>query len=419
MKDEKRTTECGDGKISRRDFIAGAGAAATSFVLIKPSLVRGTEANSKIKLGIIGCGMRGKWITDLFQKHGGYEIFAAADYFQDRVDELGEQFGVDKARRYATLSGYKKLLESGVDAVAVESPPYFHAEQAAAAVDAGVHVMVAKPATVDVPGCKLIGLSGKKATAKKLVFYVDFQTRANEFYREAVKRAQYGDIGRMVCGEASFKCGDVWKHGWNPVEPILKENPTDPETRLKAWGLDKVLSGDILVEQTIHAIDVATWILDADPVSAYGSGGRKHYEYGDIWDHFVAIYHFPNNVLVNLIAKQCDGGHFGNIGCTMYGLDGAIDTRYGGKVSILGSNPYKGGETGNLYPEGTSANIATFYDNITKGQFANTTVGPSVRSNLASILARDAAYKGSVLTYDEMLKANEKLESDVIKGLKA
>jgi hypothetical protein len=103
----------------------------------------------------------------------------------------------------------------------------------------------------------------------------------------------------------------------------------------------------------------------------------------------------------------------------MYGLDGAIDTRYGGKVSILGSNPYKGGETGQLYPEGTSANIATFYDSITKGQYANTTVGPSVRSNLASILARDAAYKGTILIFDEMLKTNEKLESDVIKGLKA
>ncbi|UCF44099.1 MAG: Gfo/Idh/MocA family oxidoreductase, partial [Planctomycetota bacterium] len=169
MKNKKETTEYGDGKLSRRDFIAGAGAAATSFVLMKPSLVRGTEANSKIKLGIIGCGMRGKWITDLFVKHGKYEIFAAADYFQDRVDELGEQFGVDESRRYATLSGYKKLLESGVDAVAVESPPYFHAEQAAAAVDAGVHAIVAKPATVDVPGCNLIAESGKKATAKKLV----------------------------------------------------------------------------------------------------------------------------------------------------------------------------------------------------------------------------------------------------------
>jgi len=103
----------------------------------------------------------------------------------------------------------------------------------------------------------------------------------------------------------------------------------------------------------------------------------------------------------------------------VYGLTGTIDTHYGGNVAISGSNPYKGGKTGNLYPEGTSANIATFYDNITKRRFDNPTVAPSVRSNLASILAREAAYKHSVVTWDEMVKANEKLESDVIKGLKA
>ncbi|MEE9370575.1 MAG: Gfo/Idh/MocA family oxidoreductase [Sedimentisphaerales bacterium] len=416
MKDLKKSTNQGNGKISRRDFIAGT--AAMSFAVMKPSLVRGTEANSKVKLGMIGCGMRGKWITDLFVKHGGYEIFAAADYFQDRVDELGEQFGVDKKRRFATLSGYKKLLEQDLDAVAIETPPYFHPEQAAAAVDAGVHVIVAKPVAVDVPGCNLIGESGKKATAKNLVFYVDFQTRANAFYREAVKRVQYGDIGRIVCGETSFKCGDIW-NTWNDVAHFLKDNPKDPEARLKAWGMDKKLSGSILVEQTIHAIDVAAWILDADAVSAYGAGGRKHYKYGDIWDYFAVIYRFPKDVVVNCMAKQCDGGDLGDIGCRMYGLDGAIDTHYGGEVTIRGNNPYKGGETGQLYPEGTSANIAAFYDNITRSNFTNTTVAPSVRSNLTSILAREAAYKHSVVTWDEMVKANEKLESDIIKGLKA
>ena len=415
---EKNTiTDKNRKRLTRRRFIAGAGATALSFTVIKPALVRGTEANSKVDLGIIGCGGRGTWIAELFAQHGGYNVVAAADYFQDRVDGCGGKLGVDNARRYIGLSGYRKLLDK-VDAVAIESPPYFHAEQAAAAVDAGVHVIVAKPATVDVPGCKLIGESGKKATAKNLVFYVDFQTRANEFYREAVKRAQYGDIGRMVCGEASFKCGDVW-NTWNDVAHFLKDAPNDPEARLKAWGMDRKLSGSILVEQTIHAIDVATWIIDADAVSAYGSGGRKHYKYGDIWDYFAVVYHFPKDVVVNCMAKQCDGGHFGDIGCTMYGLDGAIDTHYGGKVSILGSNPYKGGETGNLYPEGTAANIATFHDHITKGQFANSTVGPSVRSNLTSILGREAAYKRREVTWDELLKANEKLESDVIKGLKA
>ena len=418
MKDIKKTTNRGNRNISRRDFIVGSGAAAMSFAVMKPSLVRGSEANSKLKLGIIGCGMRGKWIADLFVKHGGYEFVGAVDYFEDRVDEFGEKFGVEKKHRYSTLSGYKRLLEQGLDAVAVESPPYFHPEHAAAAVDAGVHTIVAKPSAVDVPGCNLIAESGKKATEKNLVFYVDFQTRANEFYREAVKRVQYGDIGQFVCGEASFKCGDVW-NTWNDVAHFLKDNPKDPEARLKAWGMDRKLSGSIVVEQSIHALDVATWILDCDAVKAYGTGGRKHYKYGDIWDYFAVIYHFPKDVVVNFMAKQCDGGDFGDIGCRMYGLDGAIDTHYGGEVAVRGSNPYKGGNTGNLYPDGTSANIAAFHENITKGRCANTTVAPSVRSNLVSILGREAAYRGGEITWDEMIKANEKLESDVIKGLKA
>ena len=418
MKNQGKNIRKKDGKISRRDFIAGTSVAAMSFAVMRPGLVRGTEANSKLKLGIIGCGMRGNWIADLFVKHGGYEFVAAADYFEDRVEAFGEKFGVDKANCHSTLSGYKRLLEHDLDAVAIETPPYFHPEHAAAAVEAGVNTIVAKPVAVDVPGCHSIGESGEKATAKNLVFYVDFQTRSNALYREAVKRVQYGDIGRFVCGEASFKCGDVW-NTWNDVAHFLKDNPNDPEARLKAWGMDKKLSGSIVVEQSIHALDVAAWILDSDAIKAYGHGGRKHYKYGDIWDYFAVVYQYPKDVVVNFMAKQCDGGDFGDIGCRMYGLDGAIDTHYGGEVAIRGNNPYKGGDTGNLYPDGTAANIADFHEKVTKGQCANTTVAPSLRSNLTSILGRDAAYRGGELTWDEMIKANEKIESDIVKDLKA
>jgi hypothetical protein len=103
----------------------------------------------------------------------------------------------------------------------------------------------------------------------------------------------------------------------------------------------------------------------------------------------------------------------------MYGLDGALDSRYGGEVAIRGSKPYPGGNTGNLYPDGTSANIAAFYETIMKKDFSNTTVPPSVRSTLTSILARNAAYKHGEITWNDMLKANEKLESDIVKQLKA
>ncbi|NLH16268.1 MAG: Gfo/Idh/MocA family oxidoreductase, partial [Phycisphaerae bacterium] len=130
--------------ITRRDLLAGAGA-AIAFTVVSPQIARTYAANSKVKLGLLGCGGRGTWIADLFVKNGGYDLFAVYDYFQDRVDAAGGRFNVPAERRFTTLSGYKKLLECGVDAVAIESPPYFHPIQAADSVAAGKHTYVAKP----------------------------------------------------------------------------------------------------------------------------------------------------------------------------------------------------------------------------------------------------------------------------------
>src|SRR3989304_7077579 len=126
--------------LKRRDFLkAGAGVSALSFTLLRSEQVFGAQANSKIEIGIVGSGGRGGWITNLFQEHGGYKVVACADYFQERVDEVGEKYGVEPARRYTGLSCYKKLLDGKLDAVAIESPPCFDPEQAAAAVDSGRH----------------------------------------------------------------------------------------------------------------------------------------------------------------------------------------------------------------------------------------------------------------------------------------
>ena len=416
-KQKSLTTGKRQRQITRRDFIAGAGAAAFSLAVVKPSAVRGTEANSKVRLGMIGCGMRGKDIGERFVGHGGYEIVAAADYFRDRVDEFGEKFGLESGKRFTGLSGYKRVLDSGVDAVAVESTPYFHPEQAAAAIDAGIHVYLAKPAAIDVWGCNLVAESGKKATEKRLCFLVDFQTRVNRFYREAVKRVHYGDIGHLMYGEANFVTGPTWLT-WNPIGKILYDKPNDPEARLRGWGLDKDLSGDIITEQAIHAIDVASWILEEDAISAYGRGGLKSRKIGNCWDYFTVIYEFAKGVVLTFHCKQGGTDDFGGCDCTMFGTKGAIDTHYGGQVSIRGSAPYKGGETSEIYWGGASKNIADFYDNITKGRYANTTVAASVRSTLTSILGRSAAYEGREMTWGEMIKDNEKLEVDFLKDLK-
>lgn len=392
--------------------MAGAGAAAFTFTIVNPQSVRGTQANSKITLGLIGCGGRGIWIANLFRKDGRYEIVAGADYFQDRVDAFGEKLQVDPSRRYTGISGYKRLLDSKVDAVAIESAPYFHPEHAAAGVDAGAHIYLAKPIAVDVPGCRKVEESAKKASEKKLCFLVDFQTRTDPFYQDAIRRAQNGDIGKMISGEAVYVCGPTW----GSQAEYLRPSPKDPERRLRAWGLDRALSGDIITEQNIHALDVATWILDQAPVRAYGTGGQKARDMGSCWDYFSVIYTFPDDVVVSFHSKQYGRG-IDDICCRMYGTDGYIDTHYFGDVKLQTKESSDGGKVANLYQNGAVRNIATFAESIGKSDFSNATVPPSLRSNLTTILGRTAAYRRREVTWNEMMRENESLDP-LLAGLK-
>lgn len=392
--------------LGRREFLAGA--AVSTFTLIKPSLVRGTEANSTIELGVIGCGGRGKWISDLFMKHGKYRLVACADYFKDRVDAFGDRFKVPAERRFTTLSGYKKLLETKADAIVIETPPYFHPEQAAAAVEAGRHVFLAKPIAVDVPGCQTVLESGRKATAKKLTFRVDFQTRANEFYREAAKRVHAGEIGKLVHAEARYPYAGA----------LIANQGKTAEDQLRLWYPHTVLSGDFIVEQSIHSLDVATWFLNADPVKAFGTAGRGVRFAGDILDHYAVTYWFPNDVVLSFSCIQAIRDIPNEIYCRVYGAKGLVDSDYYRSVWIRGEKPYPGGEFKDLFTDGAVTNIAEFYDDVVAQRCGNETVPASVRSNLTAVFGRTAGRANGMVTWDEMMKKAEKLELDT-KGLKA
>jgi myo-inositol 2-dehydrogenase / D-chiro-inositol 1-dehydrogenase len=412
-KSGKPNTEEGRSGLSRREFLAGAGGAAMSFGIMKPGLVRGSQVNSKITLGSIGCGGRGTWIANLFQKHGGYEITAAADYFPDRVNTFGDKLNVPAVRRFTGLKGYQRLLEAKVDAVVIESPPYFHHEQASAAVEAGVHVYLAKPMAVDVPGCRRIEASAKRAEEKKLAYLIDFQTRTDPFCQEAIRRVQMeGAIGRIISGEASYAAGSPWTRAVKELEA----NPQDPELRLRAWGVSRALSGDIITEQNIHCLDVMTWVLDQHPVKALGTGGLKSRTLGDVWDHFSVTFWFRDDVLVAFYSKQFGEGA-DDIRCQMFGTEGAIDTHYSGDVSIKGKANYAGGRDGMLYTTGAVRNIGTFYDQVTSGRLDYSTVAPSVRSNLTTILGRTAAYHLAEFTWDELMRSEDRLDPHLV-GLK-
>jgi predicted dehydrogenase len=393
-------------RIGRRAFVGGLG--ATGWILAAPKSARSSQANSMLELGLIGCGGRGNWISRLFVESGRHRFVACADYYQDRLDATGGRLGVAPSRRHAGLLGYRRLLDSKLDAVVIETPPYFHPQQAAAAVEAGKHVFLAKPVAVDAPGCLSIAESGKQATAKKLVFLVDFQTRASEVYREAVRRLRAGDIGQLVMGEAHYPY-----QGGGRGSP-----PRDPEQQLRQWYYVLPLSGDFIVEQSIHSLDVATWFIDADPLSARGLGGRKLRPEGSIWDHFAIHYTFPNDLVLSFTCIQSVPGVKDEISCRVYGADGVIRADYFGEVSIAGAKPYAGGSTGNLYTTGTQTNIREFHEFVTRADCANKTVAPSVRSNLTAILGRSAAYQGKEVAWDEMIRAGERLEPN-LKGLKS
>jgi predicted dehydrogenase len=400
--------------VTRRQFLATAGASALSLALAQPALARGAGSDDKINLGLIGCGGRGTWIAELFLKDGHYNLLAVADYFPDKAEAAGEKFQVDKARRFTGLSAYKRLLEQKLDAVVIESPPYFHPEQAAAAIEAGKHVYCAKPIAVDVPGCQTMAESGRKATEKKLVFLVDFQTRAHPSYQEAVRVVHAGGIGRIISGEATYQTGDIWGR----MDAVIRANPKSNETRLRGWGADRTLSGDIITEQNIHALDVASWILDAAPLRAYGEGGRTRAPLANgVWDNFSVIFDYPNDVRLSFSSKQA-GKFWEDIQCRVYGLEGVIDTHYFGVVKVICDEAYNGGTMTNLYTDGAVNNIATFYKSIASADYSNPTVAPSVRSNLTTILGRTAAYRRAPVTWDHMIKANEKWKAN-LKGLKA
>ena len=410
MTSNKESGKC--DSLNRRQFLVNAGASALAFSLAQPAAVLGAEPAAKINVGLIGCGGRGQWIAGLFVKHGGYNFVAAADYFQDRVDGAAKALGIPAERCFTGLSGYKRLLEQKLDAVVIESPPHFHPEQVAAAIAADKHVYLAKPAAVDVPGCLSIEASGKRAREKKRVFLVDFQTRTHQLYKDCAERIKHGDLGDIISAEAAYQTGLVREEADNN----RRADPKNLELRLRAWVTDRVLSGDIITEQNIHALDLACWMLDAAPLRAYGTGGKRRPYVGDCWDHFSVTFYFPKDVVLTFNSKQA-GFAMDDIMCRVYGMMGTVDAHYAGRVSFKSREEVFSGEAKGLYATGAEANIATFYDNITKGNCDNPTVAPSVRSNLTTILGRSAAYKRSEVTWEEMMRRRERFESD-LRGLK-
>src|SRR5580704_10995657 len=165
--------------VGRRDLFR---AAAGGILLLKPETVFGSQANSTVEMGLVGCGGRGNWLAPFFPEYTGARIVALADVVKSNLNSTSQKLQVDAARAYHGPDAYRELAHSKLDGVIIETPTYFHAMQAAAAVAAGKHVYCAKPIAVDVPASKDFLATGEKAREKGLSFWVDFQSRAQPVF---------------------------------------------------------------------------------------------------------------------------------------------------------------------------------------------------------------------------------------------
>lgn len=403
-----KSTRVSERKVlySRRQFMAESAAATVSFTVLKPSIVRGFGANSRIEVGCIGLGGRGRLIGRMLAEHKGFQITSAADYFSEVAQTVGEKLGVAGERRFSGLSGYQKLIASKVDAVFCETPPYCFPEHVTAAVKAGCHVYLAKPVACDVPGCLTISEAAKKASKNKQVFLVDFQTRTEPFFIEAIKRTHNGLIGGLGL-LSSFYADEAF-----PDPP----KTGNIESRLQSliWVNDIAIGGGQLVCADIHAIDVALWIAAARPVSATGCcRTARHNPNGDSADVYSITYQFENGLILNHRGEHLRNTHGFKCSCLALGQDGYMETNYTGKIFIRGNKGgYRGGEIKNLYTDGIKRNLDTFHHNIVNGKYDNPTVEPSVDATLAAILGREAARRNAKMTWDEVIRENKKLEVD-------
>lgn len=393
------------GRITRRDFVRQS--AASSFMVMAASTALGSEANARVRAGMIGLGGRGRMITSMVRDHGGFEITAVADYFPELAQGVGRQFGVPDERCFSGLSGYQGVIESGVDAVFLETPPYFFPEHARAAVEAGLHVYMAKPVAVDVPGCLMIDAAAEGAAQKNRCFFVDYQMPTDPVNQDIHRRIADGGLGKLAYVQ-------TYGYGAGFQDPP-KTDTIESRLRSLIWVNDVALGGDYIVNYDIHAIDAALWVIGRNPVAAAGASRICRAEpHGDSRDVCSIVYDFDDGLVLNHAAVALPNANPGSLSCLAYGTEAHAQINYWGQAFVKGGpKETEGGTVDDLYNAGAIRNIATFHEDIIHQRYDNPTVRRSVDGCLTTILAREAAARRVRMTMNELLTENKPLEVDL------
>ena len=413
---------------TRRDFIrqASIGLAGAAAVTAFPR--PGFANDAQIRVGLIGCGGRGTGAVldalgaatriiypaegyhteDVAEgtsiKHDNITLVAMADLFEDRLTRARGQFGklgieIPDERCFTGFEAYKQLLAiPEINYVILATPPHFRPEQLMAAIRAGKHVFMEKPVAVDAPGVRLVMEAGELAKSKRIGIAAGTQRRHDPGYRETIKRLQDGALGEIVYGKCYWNGGQIWvidrEAGWS-----------DMEWQLRNWNYFTWLSGDHIVEQHVHNLDIMNWVLGHPVRAVSGLGGRQVRtgdRHGHIFDHFAVEFEYPGGVTMFSQCRQINGcqntvselvvGSLGTSNCA-----NRIDLKSGEKWRYSGqqANPYR-----------------LTHEHLVASILAGTPINEAqsiAESTLTGIMGREAAYSGRAVTWDQAMKSETRL----------
>jgi len=406
-----------ESDFTRRDFIAASSVGAA--MPLAASALGSVKARreDELRVGVIGCGGRGTGAAfNALQASDNVRIESMGDVFPDRlngsrnqlankgVERFGDRALAPEANCFSGWDAYKDVIATDCDYVILATPPGFRPIHFDAAIKGGKHVFMEKPVAVDPPGIRTVMDGSRTATEQKLSVVAGTQRRHEQCYLEAMKRVHDGAIGRPVSARVYWNMGGLWV-----VEP--NAGRTAMENQLRNWLYHAWLSGDHIVEQHVHNIDVANWAFEAHPTMVFGVGGRQartEEKYGHIFDHFGLEFEYPEDRFAMSMCRQ-QVGTPGRVEERITGTEGICRT-HSGHAEITGANPwkFKGKQTNPYVQEhmDLQASIRGTGPYLNEGQRI-------AESTMSAIMGREAAYTGQVITWDEAMSSNLDLTPEV------
>ena len=411
--------------MNRREFVQAAGGAAPALLFTKPETAFGYDANSAVRLGLLGCGNRGTHVAASFAQNTAVRIVALADLFADQLeagrayfDSLNAGLGrppVDGSRLFRGPRAFEQLAQAeGVDLIQISTPPFFHVEHLQAAVAAGRHVYCEKPLGIDVAQARhALEIATRVKPAQSVD--VGFQCRNAPPIAAIAEKIRAGALGKIASITAYYFAPAS-------LEKAVPGASAD-ERRLRNWLWDRALSGDILVEQNIHIIDLANWMLGAHPLQAAATGGRNILTHaGDCWDNYQVDFTYPNDVRLSFSSTQFGGYGLFEAGLRLFGAEGAAAVPYTGPVQIVGAQAWAWQDSMNAAPgQGRFAANGAFQDNLALADRekerafiqsivsgpAHNQIAEGVESALSCMLGRMAGYRNREVRWEELLAHGE------------